>query len=240
MTDVFDEVGGLTDDEQERATRSKKGSKKDKYTKRTAPYGRKSGCSMTHQTMIRLSADHAYSKQVTARFFVHHSESNMYSVKKINGLTFDSGAHVKKGTFVSEDEAMTFVSAVIARQPTAERDAATARLASREGKTCVPSPPRTDPIINSSKDPLVPDVPGDPDDDSDGSTSNSSSKHTSRESVSTHSSVYSTRSRKDLRPGQSKPNTTDPKTRRCDEPMVLSSKCELLWIKVSRSLNEKW
>ena len=113
--DVFAEAGGLTDDEQERVTRFKKGSRRDTYTKRTAPYKRKSGSSMTHQTMTRLAADHAYQKQVAARFFVYHPESNVYSVSKRSGVTFDSGAHLKKGTFVSEDDAMAHISAVIAR-----------------------------------------------------------------------------------------------------------------------------
>ena len=81
VADVFDEVGHLTDEEQEKTVRYKNGSKKDRRTRGTAPRGRKSGGSMTHQTMVRLSADHAYSKQVAARFFVHHPESNMYSVK---------------------------------------------------------------------------------------------------------------------------------------------------------------
>jgi hypothetical protein len=146
----------------------------------------------------------------------------MYSVKKRDGLMFDSGTHYKKGAYVSEDNAMTFVSAVIERQPAAEWDAATARLASREGKTFSPSPPRTDQIINSSKDALVPDVPGDPGYDSDGSTSSSSHNQTSRESSSTHSSGYSVRSRTDLRPGQPEPNTLDPRTRRGPMPSPIA------------------
>jgi hypothetical protein len=60
---------------------------------------------MTHQTMVRLSADHAYSKQVAARFFVHHRESNMYSVKKRDGLMFDNGTHYKKGAYLLPPQA---------------------------------------------------------------------------------------------------------------------------------------
>jgi hypothetical protein len=85
VADAFEEVGRLKDEEQEEASRYKNKSKKDGRIRRTAPRGRKSGGSMTHQTMVRLSADHAYSKQVAARLFIHHRESNMYSVKKRDG-----------------------------------------------------------------------------------------------------------------------------------------------------------
>jgi hypothetical protein len=69
---------------------------------------------------------------------------------------------------LQEDDAITYTSAVIGRQSIADRDAAIARLTSRAGKMFAPSPPRTDPMTNSSKprEPDVPDVPGDDSDDS--------------------------------------------------------------------------
>ena len=100
--DVFLDVRGLTDEEQEKATRFRKGSRRDTHAKRTAPYKRKSGGSMAAQTMSRLAADHAYQEQVAARFFTYHPESNVYSVHKRNGITLDCGTHLKKGAFVSE------------------------------------------------------------------------------------------------------------------------------------------
>ena len=172
--DALSEIGRLTDEEQEEVRSYKSKPKKNGRREMNAPRVRKSGGSMTSQNMARLSAEHAYSERVAARFFTRHLGSNTYRVRKRDGLIFDNGTHYKKGAYLSEDSAMTFIAAVIERQPASERDAAMARLFTREARTSSPSPPRTNHTTKSSKDAQVPGAPGDPDDESDGSTSNSS------------------------------------------------------------------
>jgi hypothetical protein len=77
--------------EQEEVRRYKSKSKKNGRRERNAPRERKSGGSMTSQNMARLSAEHAYSERVAARFFTRHLESNTYCVRKRDGLIFDNG-----------------------------------------------------------------------------------------------------------------------------------------------------
>ena len=113
---------------------------------------------------------------------------------------------------------MTFVAAVIERQPASERDAAMNENTARAAKTSSPSPPRPDLMNNSSTDAQMPGDSDDPSDDSDDSTSNSSHNQTSQESASTRSSVCSVRSHASAGPAQPKPNTLNPKTRRGPMP----------------------
>ena len=83
---------------------------------------------MTNHNMARLSAELAYHEQVAARFFVRNRESSTYRIKLRDGLLLDDGTHYKKGSYLSEGTAMTFVAAVIERQPASERDAAMASI----------------------------------------------------------------------------------------------------------------
>ena len=137
----------------------------------------------------------------------------LHRIKQRDGLIFDNGTHYKKGAYLSENSAMTFVAAVIERQPASERDAAMAEHITRAAKTSSPSPPRPDQMINSSKDARMPGAPGDPGDESDGSTSNSSHNQTSQESASTRSSGCSVRSHTSVGPAQPKPTTLNPMSR---------------------------
>ena len=103
-TDVFfdAEVDHLTDEEQEEVWRYKSKPKKNGRRERNAPRERKSGGSMTSQNMARLSAEHAYSERVAARFFTRHLGSNTYRVRKRDGLIFDNGTHYKKRAYLLE------------------------------------------------------------------------------------------------------------------------------------------
>ena len=222
LADAFEDDERLTDEDQGEVSRRKNKSKKNGRVGRNAPRERKSGGSMTRLNMVRLSAEHAYHERVAARYFTHDPGSNTYCVRKRDGLIFDNGTRYKKGAYVSEDSVMTFTAAVIERQPTAERDAATAKLKPRDAKTSSPSQPRSDQMINSSKDARMPGAPGDPGDESDGSTSNSSHNQTSQESASTRSSGCSVRSHTSVGPAQPKPTTLNPKTRRGPMPSPIA------------------
>jgi hypothetical protein len=105
--DALSEIGRLTDDEEQEEARSHKGKhKRNGRGEMNAPRGRKSGGSMTSQNMARLSAEHAYSERVAARFFTRQRESNTYRVKQRDGLIFDNGTHYKKGAYLSENSAI--------------------------------------------------------------------------------------------------------------------------------------
>ena len=151
--DVNSDAGHATDTEEREAVPSS-GSKPRRNTRaqRNAPRVRKSGGSMTNENMSRLSLELAYHTLVAARFFVRDRESNSYRVRMRDGLVLDDGTHHKKGEYLSEETATTFVTAVIDRQSASEREAAMNEVAARAAKTSSPSPPGPDLTNNSSVD----------------------------------------------------------------------------------------
>lgn len=95
--DVFSNGDALTsEDEQEPIIKQQKGTKKDKRNRTSAPSKRKSGGSMTAQTMSRLAADLAYQTEVAAATFTYYPDSNEYKVHKRSGIILDSGTRIKQ------------------------------------------------------------------------------------------------------------------------------------------------
>ena len=78
---------------------------------------------MTNENMSRLSSELAYHTLVAARFFVRDRPTDSYRIKMRDGLILDDGTHHRKGEYLSQDTAMTFVAAVIDRQSAQERKA---------------------------------------------------------------------------------------------------------------------
>ena len=168
VADANSDAGRMTDtEEREVIGRTKNKPRRNTRTRRNAPRVRQSGGSMTNENMSRLSWELAYHTRVAARFFVRDRESNTYCIRLRDGLVLDDGTHYKKGAYLSERTATTFVAAVIERQPASERDAAMNEIAARAAKTSSPSPPGPDPMINSSVDARRPGGSDDPSDDSD-------------------------------------------------------------------------
>ncbi len=130
---------------------------------------------MTNENMSRLSSELAYHTLVAARFFVRDRPTNSYRIKMRDGLILDDGTHHRKGEYLSEETATTFVTAVIDRQSTSEREAAMNEVAARAAKTSSPSPPGPDRMTNnSSVDARMQGNSDDPSGDDDSSSSDSS------------------------------------------------------------------
>jgi hypothetical protein len=163
--------------------------------------------------MSRLSSELAYHTLVAARFFERDRPTDSYRIKMRDGLILDDGTHHKKGEYLSQDTAMTFVAAVIDRQSTQERKAMMDEVAARAAKTIPPSQPGPDQINNSSVDVQL-QGNDEPDDDDDDSSSSDSSNQTSNESASTLSQAGGIRQRSRAVRSPPKPNTLCPKTRR--------------------------
>ena len=212
--DANSDAGQATDTEERGAvTRTRRKPSRNPRHVRTAPRVRKSGGSMTGENMSRLSSELAYHTLVAARFFVGDGPEDLYRVKMRDGLILDDGTHHKKGDYLSQETAMTFVAAVIDRQSAQERKAMIDEAAARDAKTTFPSQPGSDQINNSSVDVPLQES-NDPDDDGDDSSSSDSSNQTSNESASTLSQAGGTRRRSRAVRTPPKPVTLCPKTRR--------------------------
>ena len=122
--DANSDAGQATDtEEREAVTRTRRKPGRNARHVRTAPRVRKSGGSMAGENMSRLSSELAYHTLVAARFFVGDGPEDLYRVKMRDGLILDDGTHHKKGDYLSQETAMTFVAAVIDRQSAQERKA---------------------------------------------------------------------------------------------------------------------
>ena len=142
------DAGHMTDTEEREAVATTENKpRRNTRTQRNAPRVRKSGGSMTNENMSRLSLELAYHTLVAASFFVRDRPTNSYRIKMRDGLILDDGTHHRKGECLSEETATTFVTAVIDRQSTSEREATMNEVAARAAKTSSPSPPGPDPII---------------------------------------------------------------------------------------------
>ena len=149
--DANSDAGHATDtEEREAVIRTRGKPRRNPRASRTAPRVRKSGGSMTNENMSRLSSELAYHTLVAARFFERDRPTDSYRIKMRDGLILDDGTHHKKGEYLSQDTAMTFVAAVIDRQSTSEREAAMNEVVARAAKTSSPSPPGPDLTTNNS------------------------------------------------------------------------------------------
>ena len=107
------DAGHMTDTEEREAVATTENKpRRNTRMRRTAPRVRKSGGSMTNENMSRLSLELAYHTLVAARFFVRDRPTNSYRIKMRDGLILDDGTHHRKGEYLSEETATTFVTAV--------------------------------------------------------------------------------------------------------------------------------